>query len=124
MEKAPKRKQNERPFLRLENTKNAQFCPFLYFKVPKRTKIGKLRSLTQGASLPTPLQKEFAETILDFLLLKFSYSDVNTRVVQNIKISAGKNPAFLTYYIRSGLERSGFCREKSVFFFAEKMSHN
>ena len=40
METAPKWKQNERPFLRLENTKNALFCPFLYFKVPKRTKIG------------------------------------------------------------------------------------
>ena len=38
METAQKWKQNERPFLRLENTKKARFCPFLYFKVPKRTK--------------------------------------------------------------------------------------
>ena len=42
METAPKWKQNERPFLRLENTKKALFCPFLYFKVLKRTKNGGL----------------------------------------------------------------------------------
>ena len=38
MEKAPKWKQNEHPLLRFENTKKARFCPFLDFKVPKRTK--------------------------------------------------------------------------------------
>ena len=36
--KSPKMDENENPFLRLENTKKALFCPFLYFKVPKRTK--------------------------------------------------------------------------------------
>ena len=48
METAPKWKQNELPFLRLENTKNALFCPFLYFKVPKRTK-------KWGSHLQTPV---------------------------------------------------------------------
>ena len=38
METAQKWEQAERPFLRLENTKKALFCPLLYFKVPKRTK--------------------------------------------------------------------------------------
>ena len=35
----PKWMQNERPFLRFENLENTRFCPFMYFKVPKRTKI-------------------------------------------------------------------------------------
>ena len=38
METAQKWEQAEHPFLGLENTKKARFCPFLYFKVPKRTK--------------------------------------------------------------------------------------
>ena len=43
METAQKWEQAEHPFLRLENTKKARFCPFLYFKVPKRTKKRGLR---------------------------------------------------------------------------------
>ena len=43
METAPKLEQNERPILRLENTKKALFCPLLYFKVLKRTKNGNLK---------------------------------------------------------------------------------
>ena len=38
METASKRKQNERPVLRPFDPPKARFCPFLYFKVPKRTR--------------------------------------------------------------------------------------
>ena len=42
MDTAQKRMQNEHPILGLISTKKALFCPFMYFKVPKRTKTGSL----------------------------------------------------------------------------------
>ena len=44
MKKAKKWRKEECPFLRLENSKKALFCPFLYFKVPKRIKKRSLKS--------------------------------------------------------------------------------